>query len=88
MKIQMIGSHLCQDTLYAMMKLKDQGVKIEFSNISTSFPALKEFLNIRENDPMYRTVKARGELGIPLFILEDGTRTLSLEEVLERKSPV
>lgn len=82
MKITMIGSHLCQDTLYAMMKLKDQGVEIEFHNISASFPCLKEFLKLRENDPMFEPVKAADGIGMPVFIFEDGRRTLDLAEVL------
>ncbi|MGN0158615.1 MAG: glutaredoxin [Brotaphodocola sp.] len=86
MKITMIGSHLCQDTLYAMMKLKDRGVELDFHNIATDFPSLKEFLKLRENDPMFDVVKARDGLGIPVFVLEDGTKTLDLEEVLNKLS--
>lgn len=45
MKLILIGSHLCQDTLYALNKLKDYKVEIDFQDISSSFPALKLFLN-------------------------------------------
>ena len=41
MKLILIGSHLCQDTLYALNKLKDYKVEIDFQDISSSFPALK-----------------------------------------------
>ena len=84
LEIRLMGSHLCQDTLYALMKLKDQGVKIEFCNISTNFPALKEFMTLRETDPIFEPVKERGGLGMPLFVLKDGIRTLSLEQVLDQ----
>lgn len=84
MKIRLLGSHLCQDTLYALMKLKDEKVTVEFGNISTNFPVLKEFMNMREQDPVFCQVKEQGGLGIPLFILEDGTRSLSLSDVLAR----
>ena len=43
MKLILIGSHLCQDTLYALNKLKDYKVEIDFQDISSSFPALKLF---------------------------------------------
>ena len=84
LEIRLMGSHLCQDTLYALIKLKDEKVDIEFCNLSTNFPVLKEFMTLRETDPMFDEVKGRGGLGIPLFILEDGTRTLSLERVLDQ----
>lgn len=53
MKLILIGSHLCQDTLYALNKLKDYKVEIDFQDISSSFPALKLFLNKREHDQKY-----------------------------------
>ncbi len=82
MKITMIGSHLCQDTLFAMMQLKAKGVKIDFQNVSANFPALKTYLRIRESDPMFEPIRKADMLGFPLLILEDGTRTFSVEDVL------
>ena len=83
MKLTLFGSHLCQDTLYAICKLKDRNVEIDFRNISVDFSALKDFMIIRESDPVYEPVKKSGGLGMPLMILEDGTKTLDLEEVLK-----
>ena len=45
MKLILIGSHLCQDTLYALYKLKDYKVEIDFQEIYSSFPALELFIN-------------------------------------------
>lgn len=84
MKIKMVGSHLCQDTLYAMIKLKEKDVKIEFINISASFPALKIYLKFRDEHPLYKVIKEEEMLGLPFFILEDGTETLDLNEVLRK----
>ena len=84
MKIKMIGSHLCQDTLFALMKLKEAGVEIEFEDISSSFAALKDFLSVRDTDPLYTSVKAAGGIGIPYLLLEDGTSTFDYKEVLRR----
>ena len=75
MKLILIGSHLCQDTLYALNKLKDYKVEIDFQDISSSFPALKLFLNKREHDQKYVPVKENG-----------GTETFSLDEALKKVS--
>lgn len=83
MKLTMIGSHLCQDTLYAMIKLKEKGAVIDFQNISAFFPALKLFLQKRENDPVFEPIKQEGKIGLPFFILEDGTETFDLDFVLK-----
>ncbi|KOA20819.1 hypothetical protein CLHOM_09620 [Clostridium homopropionicum DSM 5847] len=84
MKVNVIGSHLCTDTLYALVKLKDKKIEVEFEDISSSFPSLKAFLKARENNPIYNNVKKNGGIGIPFFTLEDGTRTFELDEVLKK----
>lgn len=81
MKIIVIGSHLCPDTIYALCKLKENSVDFDFKDISSSFPALKEYLNIRETNPIYEEVKNKGGLGIPCF-LKDEKVTLNLDDVL------
>lgn len=84
MKVTVIGSHLCQDTLYAIMKLKDKNVEVDFKNLSAGFPALKDFLHVRETSPLYDEIRKNGGIGMPFFELEDGTQTLSLNEVLAK----
>ncbi len=82
MKVTVIGSHLCPDTLYAIQKLKEADADLSFVNISAALADLKTFLAIRESDALYDEVRKNGGIGIPLFVLEDGTRTLDLEKVL------
>ena len=84
MKVTMIGSHLCPDTLYALIQLKAAGVEVDFHDIHAGFPGLKEYLHVRENSSLYEEVKQKGNLGIPYFCLEDGAETLDVREVLER----
>ena len=81
MKIIVIGSHLCPDTIYALCKLKENKVDFDCKDISSSFPALKEYLNIRETNPIYEEVKNKGGLGIPCF-LKDEKVTLNLDDIL------
>ena len=76
MKVTVIGSHLCPDTLYALNRLVEAKADIDFKNLSASLPDLKAYLALRENSPVFDGPKARGSLGIPCFILEDGTVTL------------
>lgn len=83
MKVTVVGSHLCPDTLYALNKLVEAGADIEFKNLSASLPDLKVYLSLRDSEAMYETVKAKGGIGIPCFILEDGTKTLDLKDVLK-----
>ncbi len=83
MKVTVVGSHLCPDTLYALNKLTEAGIEMDFKNLSASLPALKVYLGLRDTEPMYEKVKAGGGIGIPCFILEDGTKTMDLKDVLK-----
>ena len=83
MKVTLIGSHLCPDTLYAINKLCEAGVEMEFKNISASLADLKAYLALRESSPVFDGPKANGSLGVPCFVLEDGTVTLDLGDVLK-----
>lgn len=84
MRITIYGSLFCQDTIYALMKVKEKGISVNMQNISTDFKALREFMKIRENDPIFDEVKANDRTGIPLFIMEDGSKSLDLNEVLKK----
>ena len=84
MKVIVIGSHLCPDTLYALCRLREKNAEIDFKDLSASLPDLKAYLAVRETEPQYEAVRAGGGIGIPFFVLEDGTKTLDLEEVLSR----
>ena len=83
MKVTVIGSHLCPGTLYALNKLTEAGADITFKNLSASLTDLKAYLALRESDPHYASVREKGMIGIPAFILEDGTVTLELADVLK-----
>lgn len=86
MKLILIGSHFRPGHIYALNKLKDYNGEIDFQEISSSFPALKLFLNKREHDQKYVPVKENGGIGIPFMIFEDGTETFSLDEALKKVS--
>lgn len=49
---------------------------------SAALSDLKEFLAIRENNAIFDNAKKNGGLGIPCFVLEDGTRTLDITKVI------
>lgn len=82
MKVIVVGSHLCPDTLYALHRLREKDVEIDFKNMSSSLSDLKEYLSLRENLDIYKEIRSVGGIGIPCFILEDGTKTLDLNDVI------
>ena len=83
MKVTVIGSHLCPDTLYALNRLNKARAEIDFKNLSASLADLKVYLALRQDSPVYADIREGGGIGIPCFVLEDGTVTRDLEAVLK-----
>ena len=83
MKVTVYGSHQCPGTMSALVKLFDADITSDFRDVLGSHAALKEFLKLRE-DPMFDEKKAADKLGFPCFVLEDGTKTFNLQEVIEK----
>ena len=84
MKLQVIGSNLCEDTQDALARLDAKRADYEFVNITESMDNLSMFLKIRDTDENYIAVKERGGVGVPYFIFEDGTKTLNPDEALAK----
>ncbi|WP_347462675.1 hypothetical protein [Clostridium botulinum] len=53
MKITVIGSHLCPDTLAALNKLSAVGADIDFKDILSCHADLKEYLKLRDTNALY-----------------------------------
>ncbi|MDD2964996.1 MAG: glutaredoxin-related protein [Bacteroidales bacterium] len=83
MGLTIIGSNLCGDTRKALKALDEVNASYEFLDISNSLDSLKVFLKERDTNPLYGKVKEKGTIGIPFFVLPDGTETFSLHKVLE-----
>lgn len=76
MKIIMYGAPICPDCVEAKTRLDNQAeIQLDYRNISESIKHLKEFLAHRDQDELFEVVKQEGRIGIPFFILEDGTKT-------------
>lgn len=77
--IRIYGMESCPDCLYVEQQAKDKG-NYEIIDIGAHVRNLKEFLRLRDSSPAFDVVKGSGSVGIPCFVLEDGTVTLSPEE--------
>ena len=82
MKITVIGSHICPDTLFTLNRLAQAGVEIDFKEIRSGHSELKEYLKLRDGSDLYRDIRNTERLGIPCFVKEDGTATLDIEEII------
>ena len=79
MKLIMYGTKICPDCVEALEILKDYSdIELDFRNITEKTSTLKEFLSYRDHDKIFEAVIEGGGIGIPFFILEDGTKTFDI----------
>jgi len=77
--LKIYGSMLCKDCVECVDDLKKQGVEFEFLDFAEQLSKLKEFLKIRDENPLFDSVRANGSIGIPCILREDGSITLDWE---------
>lgn len=77
--IKIYGMETCPDCTYAEKQVKGDG-RYEVIDIGRNVKDLKEFLRLRDSNKAFDEAKRQGAIGIPCFVLEDGTVTLSPED--------
>ena len=71
------GSMLCPDCVECCKALDAVGTPYTFCEFSENLAHLKAFLKLRDSHAVFETAKAEGKIGIPCFVHEDGTVTLT-----------
>ena len=68
----------------ASIKQQAQGdTRFQIIDIGEHVRNLKQFLALRDTNPAFDSIRQRGSVGIPCFVLEDGTITFSQEEAYQ-----
>lgn len=78
--MKVYGAEICVDCRNYKAIQKSRGFETEYIDITENTKNLREFLEIRDSDSVFETVKARHGIGIPLFVREDGTKTFDFDE--------
>lgn len=88
MKIKMYSAAICPDCVEAKAVLeKREDIQLDYKDITESTKTLKEFLAYRDNDELFADVIREGRIGIPFFILEDGTKTFDIFDHVDAEKP-
>lgn len=76
----------CPDCFQVKEQLKDNP-EYQLIDIGEHVLNLKEFLRLRDSDPAFDSVKSNGSVGIPCFVMEDGTISFSMSDIIIDKTP-
>lgn len=78
--MKVYGAEICIDCRNYKAIQKKRGFEAEFIEITKDTGKLKEFLELRDHDPVFEPVREHGGIGIPLFVNEDGRKTFDINE--------
>lgn len=81
-KMKVYGSEICVDCRNFLVIRKARGFDCDFIEITEDTGKLKEFLHLRDTEPIFEPVREHSGIGIPLFVNEDGRMTFDLDEAL------
>lgn len=84
-KVTMYGAQICSGCREALALFQQKGFRdFRFVEITGNVPNLREFLKLRDTLPQLQGPREEGRIGIPLFILEDGSVETEAEDLLRR----
>ena len=74
--MKIYGTMQCPDCVQIRKDLDAKNISYEYLDISENLRYLKEFLVIRDREPIFAAVKAEGKIGIPCIVYDDGKVSL------------
>ncbi len=74
---------LCPDCVACRTALDAAGISYTYLDFSGDLKNLKEFLKLRDENPLFDSVRAAGKIGIPCILDSDGCVSLDWETLLD-----
>lgn len=75
--MRIYGTMQCPDCVECCKDLDASGIHYTFLEFSDNLKNLKEFLKIRDTEPLFDQCKLEGKIGIPCIVCDDGSIKLS-----------
>lgn len=85
--IKIYGMETCPDCTYVEEQIKGNA-NYEVIDIGLHVKNLKDFLKLRDHSSVFDEARKVGAAGIPCFVLEDGTITLTAEDAGLKSRPI
>ena len=80
--LKVYGMRICPSTVECCEALTKAGVEYEFLDFAEKTANLKDFLKLRDGNPLFAPARQEGKIGIPCIQREDESITFEWEEFL------
>ena len=81
--LTLYGTRLCPQCVEALEELNRREMEYDYLDIFASTKNLKALLALRDHREEFAQARQEGLIGIPCFLRDDGSVTLSLQDILE-----
>ena len=75
-KLVLFGSPHCPQCGPVKEFLEENNVEFSYIDMTGSMLNLKTFLKYRDTSPVFEDVKARGAVGVPCIVINDGEKII------------
>lgn len=83
--VKFYGTAICKDCREALRLFKERGfTDFDYIDVTANTPNLRAFLALRDTCPELAQARAEGRIGVPCFVLADGTVALDPEEIMQK----
>ena len=79
------GMMICPDCVKCRQELDEAGVMYEFRDFGACTKNLKEFLALRDTNPIFEEPRKEGKIGNPCMVTTEGRMSLSSKEQRPRR---
>ncbi|MCR5742267.1 MAG: glutaredoxin-related protein [Lachnospiraceae bacterium] len=79
--IKIYGMPTCPYCDFIHEQIEGREDEFQYINIGENIRNMSAFMHLRDNNPAFDHSKEIGDVGIPAFVLPDGTVTLKPEDV-------
>ena len=79
--IRIYGMPTCPYCDFVHQQIAGREDKFEYINIGENIHNMSAFTRLRDENPVFDRCKAIGDVGIPCYVLEDGSVTLYSKDV-------
>ena len=79
--IKIYGMPTCPYCDYIHEQIVGREDEFEYINIGENIRNMSAFTHLRDTNPVFERMKEIGDVGIPAFVLEDGSVTLNPADV-------
>lgn len=76
--MKVYGMGICGDCIAMRKEFDEKGLEYEFVEVTESIPLMREFLTLRDTEDVFAEVRREHRIGVPCFVLPDGSLTLNI----------